>query len=75
MKIRNITEWIIEVVKYPYRLSELYGRDPQALYEKTVNNIKSLLVTFLELQLIVPAFQHGFQTGFSITICINEKFL
>ena len=27
MKIKNITEWIIEVVKYPYRLSDLYGRE------------------------------------------------
>ena len=27
MKIKNITEWIIKVVKYPYRLSELYVRE------------------------------------------------
>ena len=37
--------------------------------------ISSLELVFMENQAIVPTFQHGFQTGFSITIYINEKFL
>ena len=89
MKIKNITEWIIKVVKYPYRLSELYVREKssaigQKVLIKTTEliqistlkcGISSLELVFMDSQTIVPTFQHGFQTGFPITICINEKFL
>ena len=37
--------------------------------------ISSLELVFMENQAIVPAFQHGFQTGFPVSIYINEKFL
>ena len=37
--------------------------------------ISSLELVFMENQAIVPTLQHGFQTGFPVTICINEKFL
>lgn len=37
--------------------------------------ISSLELVFMENQAIVPTFQHGFQTGFPVTVCINEKFL